>query len=196
MKRKKIPLLLELFLTFFKIGLFTFGGGYAMIPLIEQETTDRRNWIKKTEIFDLLAISESTPGPIAINAATYIGFRTKGILGGIIASIGLTLPSFIIIFLISLCYKEIMTWPVFIAMFKGVKVAVILLLILAITKLYKLVDKNKITITIFLITLIGVTLLSVFSIDIPFLSVIFITLGIVTGIVIEIISKQKEVKRK
>ena len=92
--------LLILFITFMKIGALTFGGGYAMIPIIEEEVTKKRKWISEIEIMDILAISESTPGPIAVNTATYVGYKVAGIAGGIIATLGLAIPSFVIIFVI------------------------------------------------------------------------------------------------
>ena len=134
--------LLILFLTFMKIGAFTFGGGYAMIPIIEEEVTKKRKWITELEIMDILAISESTPGPIAVNTATYVGYKVAGIAGGIIATLGLTVPSFVIIFVISFFYKDFMQWPVIAAMFKGLKVGVIILLFSAVLKLKKGVEVN------------------------------------------------------
>ena len=110
---------LILFLTFLKIGAFTFGGGYAMIPIIEDEVTRKRKWITATEILDVIAISESTPGPIAVNTATYVGYKVGGILGSIFATLGLAIPSFVIIFVISFFYKDFMQWKVIAAMFKG-----------------------------------------------------------------------------
>ena len=97
---KKLKQLFFLFLTFFKIGLFTFGGGYAMIPIIEREAVDRKNWISKDEFLDILAIAESTPGPLAINSATFVGYKVCGVLGSVFATLGVVLPSFIIIFAI------------------------------------------------------------------------------------------------
>ena len=96
---------LILFTTFFKIGLFTFGGGYAMIPLIKREITEKHGWIGDEDILDIIALSESTPGPIAINMATFIGNRIGGVLGAAFATLGVVLPSFIIIFLISVIGK-------------------------------------------------------------------------------------------
>ena len=96
-----IKLLLELFFVFFKIGLFTIGGGYAMIPMIEDEVVMQKGWITSSEILNFLAISESTPGPFAINTATLIGFQQAGILGGIVATLGVVTPSFIIICIIA-----------------------------------------------------------------------------------------------
>ena len=96
-----------LFLTLMKIGLFTFGGGYAMIALLENEFVSKRKWIDKEEFLDMVAIAESTPGPIAINAATYIGYKNAGLLGAILATVGVCIPSFLIIYLITISkYKQ------------------------------------------------------------------------------------------
>jgi chromate transporter len=94
-------ILLDIFITFFKIGLFSFGGGYAMLPLIQQEVTIAHTWVTTTEFIDIVAISQITPGPIAINSATYIGFKTAGILGSSVATIGVVMPSIIIMIIIS-----------------------------------------------------------------------------------------------
>jgi chromate transporter len=94
-------ILLDIFITFFKIGLFSFGGGYAMLPLIQQEVTTTHTWVTTTEFIDIVAISQITPGPIAINSATYIGFKTAGILGSSLATLGVVMPSIIIMIIIS-----------------------------------------------------------------------------------------------
>ena len=99
---KKSKTVLELFLTLFKIGAFTFGGGYAMLALLESELVSKKKWIEKDEFLDMVAIAESTPGPIAINSATYIGYKRAGVLGSAAATLGVVLPSFIIIYVISL----------------------------------------------------------------------------------------------
>ena len=97
---KKLKNLLKLFWTMFKIGLFTFGGGYAMVAVIERELVEKKNFISQEEFLDLIAIAESTPGPIAVNSATYIGYKFGGVLGSFFATLGVVLPSFIIIFII------------------------------------------------------------------------------------------------
>jgi chromate transporter len=94
-------ILLDIFITFFKIGLFSFGGGYAMLPLIQQEVTTTHTWVTTTEFIDIVAISQITPGPIAINSATYIGFKTAGIIGSALATLGVVTPSIIIMIIIS-----------------------------------------------------------------------------------------------
>ena len=94
-----------LFITMLKIGLFTFGGGYAMIHLLENEFVSKKKWIEEDEFMDLVAIAESTPGPIAINCSTYIGYKKERILGAVLATLGMCIPSFTIIFLISLFFN-------------------------------------------------------------------------------------------
>jgi len=165
-----------------------------MIPIIMREVSEKRKWITNGEILDILAVAESTPGPIAVNTATYVGYTKKGVLGAIIATIGLIIPSFVIIFILSLFYKEVIKWTPFIAIFKGVKVGVIILLLNAIIKLSKSVEANKIGIIIFSITLIGMLLLSFFNITIPGLSISFIVLGIIVGIVVEIITHRRKIE--
>ncbi len=98
-------ILLELFLTFFRIGLFTFGGGYAMLPLV-QEAVVQKGWMTNEQIVDFIAVSESTPGPFAINISTYVGNETGGIIGGICATLGVVLPSFIIILIVAKCFDK------------------------------------------------------------------------------------------
>ena len=101
MKNKKLSLCFELFITFFKIGFFTFGGGYAMIPLIERETAEKKKWVTDNDILDIIAVAESTPGPIAINSATFVGYKTAGFWGSFFSTLGVVLPSFTIIYIIS-----------------------------------------------------------------------------------------------
>ncbi len=128
---------ISLFITFFKIGLFTFGGGYAMIPLIQREASEKRGWVSPNEILDIIAIAESTPGPIAVNAATYVGFKVGKFWGSLFATIGLVLPSFGIILVISFFYKEFMALTWINAIFKGLRVGVVILLARVFLKLKK-----------------------------------------------------------
>ena len=111
----------ELFLTFAKIGGFTFGGGYAMISLLDYECVEKRNWITSEELMDVTVIAESTPGPIAINCATYTGYRQGGIFGAIVATLGIMFPSFLIILFISTFFEQMLTYPVVIRAFKGIR---------------------------------------------------------------------------
>lgn len=184
--------LLILFLTFMKIGVFTFGGGYAMIPIIEEEVTKKRKWISEIEIMDILAISESTPGPIAVNTATYVGYKVAGVAGGIFATLGLAIPSFAIIFVISFFYKDFMQWPVIAAMFKGLKVGVIILLFSAVLKLKKGVKVNFVGTILFVTSLSLMLVFSFIDTGFKYLSLCLILLGILTGIVLTLIGKNKE----
>jgi chromate transporter len=124
-----MPILLELFLTFAKIGLFTFGGGYAMIALIEDACVDRKKWITQEEMMDITIIAESTPGPIAINCATFTGYKTGGFWGAVAATVGVTLPSLVIIFLISMFLDNFLELTVIANAFKGIKIAVGILIV-------------------------------------------------------------------
>ena len=136
-KMNRIPKTLSLFLIFLKIGLFTFGGGYAMIPLIQRETVDNKKWISDKDILDIVAIAESTPGPIAINAATFIGYRVGGFFGAMAATVGVVLPSFAIIALISyvLTAFQNIVWIQY--AFNGIRAGVLALIVKALWSMYK-----------------------------------------------------------
>ena len=121
--------LTKLFATFFKIGLFTFGGGYAMISLIEDEVSRRRGWISVDELAEVVAIAESTPGPIAINCATYIGYKLAGLAGAAAATLGVVVPSFVIIYAISLLLERFMAMTAIASAFRGIRVAVAFLIL-------------------------------------------------------------------
>ena len=134
---KRLPKTLSLFFTFMKIGLFTFGGGYAMIPLIQRETVDNKKWINDKDILDIVAIAESTPGPIAINAATFIGYRVGGFLGALAATVGVVLPSFVIITAISfvLAAFQNIRWIQY--AFNGIRAGVLALIVKALWSMFK-----------------------------------------------------------
>ena len=180
-----------LFLTFLKVGALTFGGGYAMIPIVEEEVSKKKKWISEMEMLDIIAISESTPGPIAVNTATYVGYRVNGILGSIVATFGLALPSFVIIFVISYFYKDFMQWQVIQAAFKGLKVGVILLLFNAVLKLKKGVKFTIIGVISFILALAVMIIFSIFDIQFKFMSLCLILYGILLGIVLTKIGKME-----
>lgn len=115
---------LKLFLTFFKIGLFTFGGGYAMLPLIQSEVA-ANSWMTQSELVDFVAVSESTPGPFAINIATYVGSETAGVLGSVCATLGVVMPSFIIILIVARCYEKFKASVVVKGLLNGLRPAAI-----------------------------------------------------------------------
>lgn len=132
----------QLFLTFLKIGAFTFGGGYAMIPLIQREVVDNRHWVSEKDILDVVAIAESTPGPIAINAATFIGFKVAGNLGALCATLGVVLPSFCIIVAVSYVLEAFQHLRAVRYAFWGIRAGVLALILKALWSLYKQCDKD------------------------------------------------------
>ena len=135
-------MILELFLTFFKIGLFTFGGGYAMISIIEDNCVERKKWITHEEMMDVTVIAESTPGPIAINCATFVGYRRGGFPGALAATFGVVLPSFVIIYLISTVLDNFLEIAWIANAFRGIKIGVGLLIFrVALTMLKKMQPK-------------------------------------------------------
>jgi len=129
--------LLKLYFAFFRIGAFTFGGGYAMLPMLEKELVDKYKWVTLEEIMDYFAIGQCTPGVIAVNTATFIGYKQKGIIGGIVATLGVITPSVIIISLIATILTAIYDMPVVKHAFSGIGVAVCAVLIQAVLKLGK-----------------------------------------------------------
>lgn len=135
-------ILTELFLTFMRIGAFTFGGGYAMISLIEGICVEKKQWITHEEMMDITVIAESTPGPIAINCATYVGYKKAGILGSVIATLAMVIPSFVIIYLVSTVFDQFLLFPIVANAFKGIKIGVgILIFRVALTMLKKMQKK-------------------------------------------------------
>ena len=140
--KNKWKTLWQVFATFFKIGAFTFGGGYAMIPLIQRETVDNHKWVTEDDILEIIAIAESTPGPIAINSATFVGYRTCDVLGSVAATLGVVLPSFVIIFAISFVLRQFQELKAVQYAFNGIRAGVMALLCKALWGMYKKNKKN------------------------------------------------------
>ncbi|MBQ8267287.1 MAG: chromate transporter, partial [Clostridia bacterium] len=136
---------LKLFTTFFKIGAFTFGGGYAMIPLIQHEVAEKNKWITDEDILEIVAIAESTPGPIAINSATFVGYRVCGVLGSLSATLGVVLPSFIIILAISFVLSAFQNLRAVQYAFMGIRAGVLALVIKALTTMFKKCPKGLVS---------------------------------------------------
>ncbi len=157
-------LLLNLFLTFAKIGLFTFGGGYAMIAMIENICVGKKKWITHDEMMDITVIAESTPGPIAINCATYVGYKQAGLLGAVISTIGMVLPSFAIIFIISMFLDNFLEIAVIASAFKGIKIAVGILILDAAITMIKKMHKKVLPRTIMACSAVIMLLINIFSI--------------------------------
>lgn len=164
--------LISLFGSMFRIGLFTFGGGYAMIHLLENEFVSRKGWLDSDEFLDLVAIAESTPGPIAINCATYIGYKKEKIAGALAATFGMCLPSFAIIYLISLFFDQFLETEWVASAFKGIQVCVIFLILSAGFKMLKKIKKTPFSITVMSLTFVCMIALSLFSFK--FSSIVYI----------------------
>ena len=163
----KMKRILTLFLTFFKIGAFTFGGGYAMIPFIQKEIVEKHGWMSDDDILDIFAIAESTPGPIAINSATFVGWRVAGFFGAALATFGVVLPSFVIILLISFLFNEFADLEAVKYAFQGIRAGVLALLVKALWTMFK---KNPKTLIGYGIMLAAFVLVAFF--DLPVLAVI------------------------
>ena len=156
---------LNLFLTMFKIGLFTFGGGYAMIALLESEFVSKRKWIEKDEFLDMVAIAESTPGPIAINAATYLGYKMHGVIGSLLATVAVCIPSFVIIYAISLFFDAFLTLTLVAHAFRGIQVCVIWLILSAGLKMLKQMRRTVFNILVLSTVILCMVAFSVFSVS-------------------------------
>ena len=156
-------LLFDLFFTFAKVGLFTFGGGYALIALIENVCVERKEWISHDEMMNVIVIAESTPGPIAINCATYVGYRQKGFAGAVVATLGMVLPSFLIIFLISSFLDNFLEIRWVAHAFKGVKLAVGILIFDAALKMMRKIPKRLLPRIITACSALAMFLIDIFS---------------------------------
>lgn len=176
----------------FKIGLFTFGGGYAMIAVFENEFVSRKKWLETDEFLDMIAIAESTPGPIAINTATYIGYKREKILGSTISTLGMCLPSFIIIYTISLFFNQFLEIEFVAKAFKGIQVCVVFLILNAGIKLFKKLEKTPFNIILFTITASLIVIFSLFGVD--FSSIFYILASAVLGLSIYLVGRYKKKK--
>ncbi len=191
---KRLKNLFSLFLIMFKIGLFTFGGGYAMIAIIERELVEKKNLLSHEEFIDIIAIAESTPGPIAVNSATFIGYKQNGVLGSLFATLGVVLPSFIIIYVISLFFEQFLALEYVNYAFRGIQVCVAFLIISAGIKMLKKLKKsafNVIMVMIFTLAFLAVELLAA-----SFSTIFFILIGAFIGLVVYLIGYFKNVSKK
>lgn len=185
--KEKLKKIFQLFITFIKIGAFTFGGGYAMVPLIQRETVEKKKWINDDDILEIVAIAESTPGPIAVNSATFVGYKTAGVLGAAAATIGVVLPSFTIIYFISFVIDKFENNTAVKYAFSGIRAGVLALIIKALWTMSKKSAKNIIS---FIITAFA------FIFAALNINVIYIILACaVTGIVSSLIMSGREKKK-
>ena len=189
MKPKNI--LADLLLTFMKIGLFTFGGGYAMIANIRDIVLEQKKWLTEEELFQVITIAESTPGPIAINLATYVGYQKHGALGSACATAGVVLPSFVIIYLISFVLDAFMTNPYVAGAFEGIKCAVAFLILRAGWGMLKKLEKKPLPITVLVLTVAAMLGFELLAVEVS--TVVLILIGGVIGIVAYGLLANKEV---
>ena len=180
MKTKKLKLCLQLLLSFMKIGVVTFGGGYAMIPIIENETSKNRKWISEEDLLEVVAISESTPGPIAICAASFIGYKVAGIFGAFFATLGVVIPSFFIIFIISAFLDSFSEYKIVKYAFTGIRAGVLALIIKAVISMFKKAPKH---IVAYIIMAVSFLLVAIFSTNVLVIILSSAVLGIVASFI-------------
>ena len=188
----KKSIISDLFFTMIKIGMFTFGGGYAMLALLENEFIEKKKWIDKEEFIDMAAIAESTPGPIAINAATYIGYKMAGLTGAVASTVAMCIPSFIIIYLISIFFDKFLSFEYIAYAFRGIQICVIYLIFSAGAKLFKGMKKTPFNITVMLSVIISMVIFSVFSVK--FSTVFYILISGTIGVAVYLVRDIKEKK--
>ena len=181
-EKKSLKNLIELFLTFFKLGIFAIGGGPAMLTLIQGEFVEKKKWLNNDELMEMTAIAESTPGPIAINLATYLGYKKGGFLGALVSTLGVIITPFVLMFCISLFLENILSNEAVQYAFMGVKVGVVFLLLKVSITLIKGVKKDWFGILLLFITTIGMILITIFSIN--FSAIYFILLGAILGLLV------------
>ena len=189
---QEVKSLETLFFTFFKIGLFTFGGGYAMIALLEEEFIQRRRWLDKDEFLDMTAIAESTPGPVAINSATYLGYKLARVPGAATATVAVCLPSFLIIYAISLFFEQFTQLTVIANAFKGIQVCVIYLIFSAGVRMLKALDKSPFTTGVLAAVMLVMVGLSLAGVSVS--SILLILLSGAAGVAAWLIGRRKEGK--
>lgn len=180
----------NLFITMFKIGLFTFGGGYAMISILQDEFVERKKLISHDEFMNLITIAESTPGPIAINSSTYIGYKIGKFFGSVVATLGMCLPSFIIVYIISLFFNEFLAIDIINKAFSGIQVCVVYLILMAGIRMFKKIEKSFYNILIMALTIICMLTFGLFMIS--FSSIFYILISGLLGLIIYLISNIKK----
>ena len=186
--------LCSLFASMFKIGLFTFGGGYAMISFLEREFVEKKSWLSHDEFMDLIVIAESTPGPIAINCATYIGYKVGKGSGAVVATLGMVIPSFSIIFIISLFFNQFLSLTWVSSAFRGIQSCVVFLILSAGLKMLKKMKKTAFSITTAAVTF--VCMVTFWLLGVHFSSIFYILISGCLGIAVWGIGRAKAQKKR
>ena len=184
-----MKILSDLFIVFFKIGLFTFGGGFAMLALIEDICVEKKKWITHEEMMDITVIAESTPGPIAINLATYVGYKLRKIPGALIATIGMIIPSFFIVFLISQFLDRFLEIKWVSSAFQGIKIAVAILIIDAAIKMIRKMKKKPFQITMMIAALISMLVINIIALHVS--SLVIMLAGAAAGLIFYAVHNQR-----
>lgn len=187
---KKLKTVLVLFLTMAKIGLFTFGGGYAMIAIIERELVEKKKWIDKKEYLDVIAIAESSPGPIAVNTATFVGYKIGGFFGSLFATVGVVLPSFTIILIISFFYEQFVALEYVGYAFKGIQACVAFLILSAGVKMSKALEKTPFNIIMVILTVASLLTLDLLAVNVS--TILYILGGAIVGLTLFLIKYFKQ----
>ena len=184
----------ELFSTFFKIGLFTFGGGYAMIPIIEDICSEKKHWITHEDMMNVTIVAESTPGPVAINCSTFVGYRQAGISGAVTATLGVVLPSFLVIYAISMFLDQFLEITLVANAFRGIQIAVGLLIFNAAIRMVKLMEKSAFSWTVFACAFVAMVLIDLFALN--FSSIAMLLIAAVVGILFYLLGRLRKGGRK
>ena len=182
----------DLFWTFLKIGAFTFGGGYAMVALLEREFVEDKQWLSREEFLDMVAIAESTPGPVAVNSATYVGYKIEGAEGAAASTLAVCLPSFVVIYLISLVFDRFLQLSAVASAFRGIQVCVIYLIFSAGVRMLKALDKSPFATGVLAAVMLVMVGLSLAGVSVS--SILLILLSGAAGVAAWLIGRRKERK--
>lgn len=193
-EKRSLKNLLSIFLCFFKLGIFAIGGGPVMLTLLKGELVDKKHWIDEEELMEMTAISESTPGPIAINLATYLGYKKGGILGAILATLGVIITPFALMFVISLFLEKILSNEAVQYAFMGVKVGVVFLLLKVSFELIRSIKKDVFGVILMCTALIAMTVITIFAVN--FSAIYIILIGALLGILIYAVIPRKKGDKK
>lgn len=179
-----------LFWTFLKIGAFTFGGGYAMVALLEREFVEEKQWVTREEFLDMVAIAESTPGPMAVNSATYIGYKIEGTVGAAASTVAVCIPSFLVIYLISLFFDQFLSLTVVAHAFRGIQVCVVYLILSAGLKMLKNLKRswfNGCILVLVIAAMVGCSITAV-----SFSSIYYILLSGAAGVLLYLLDRLRK----
>ena len=187
-----MKILLEIFLTFAKIGMFTFGGGYAMISVIENNCVERKKWITHDEMMNMTVVAESTPGPIAINCSTFTGYKTAGLPGALAATVGMIVPSFAVILIISMFLDNFLELTIVANAFRGIKIAVGLLILDAAVNMIRKMKKKPLPVAIMVCSAAAMLLINIFSWN--FSSVSLMLIAAAVSLVLFVLSGENKKK--